>query len=365
MAEPRRPRIISSRPGETPARNPDAPESAVTSPGGPAPKHRTTSTKVSVAPVPADTAPADTAPADTARAAGGARSASANVGRWAGKRPGARRGLPPQTGDRTRTASAPAPGTLPGKGAGARVLAFPEPAHKRRRRRAWLTVAAVAAVLAAVMVLALFSPVLAVKKVTFDGAKIVTDKTLQAAVAPLLGRPLPQVTQGDVDGLLAKVPQIKSSRIEARPPSTLLVHVVERIPVALLTDGKGWIQVDQDGVPLGAVPDPSKVPLPLVDGGRAATGKDTFRAITAVLATLPPSVLGKLASASAKSPDAVELQMVDGKTVVWGNASDMELKAQVLEALVTAPAPTQVAGKPAPPPVKVYDVSAPRHPVTR
>lgn len=229
----------------------------------------------------------------------------------------------------------------------------------------WLGVAAVAVVLAVVMVVALFSPALAVRKVTFDGQKLVQDTTLQAAVAPLLGRPLPQVTQGDVDGLLAKVPQIKSSRIESRPPSTLLVHVVERIPVALLKNGKNWIQVDQEGVQLGTVHDPAKVALPLIDGGTAAIGKGTFSAMTAVLATLPQSVLGKLASASAKSPDAVELQMVDGKTVVWGNASDMDLKAQVLEALITAPVPTQEAGKPAPPPVKVYDVSAPRHPVTR
>ena len=271
----------------------------------------------------------------------------------------------------SKRGGAPVPGNRGGAGGtpagepGARVLAFPEPAHKRRRRRAWLGVAGVAVVLAVVMGLALFSPVLAVKHVTFVGNKLVAGKTLQAAVAPLLGRPLPQVTQGDLDALLAAVPQIKASHLEARPPSTLVVHVVERVPVALLKDGKGWIQVDQDGVPLGRVADQSKVPLPRIDGGTAATGGSTFRAITAVLATLPKSVLGKLASASAKSPDAVELQMVDGKTVVWGNASDMELKAQVLEALVTAPAPVPVAGKPAPPPVRVYDVSAPLHPVTR
>lgn len=429
MAEPRRPRIISTRPTATPAAQQGGPgrnlphqdfpgdDPAKAGSGAPAPKARATNAKVSVAPVPDE----DSVAKDrTSGTASGGPEASRPDGRAtvAGKRVGARRSgtgrdhAPsgaqqagdPRAGDRKtgarragsneadargtrhslwprfgrgskradepRTAgnAAAAPstaGATAGGEGGARVLAFPEPAHRRRRRRVWLGAAGIAAVLAVVMALALFSPALAVKKVTFDGGRLIADKTLQAAVAPLIGRPLPQVTQGDVDALLAKVPQIKSSSIEARPPSTLLVHVVERVPVALLKVGPAWIQVDQDGVPLGKVADQSKVSLPLINGGTAAVGTATFRAITAVLATLPKSVLGKLASASAKSPDAVELQMVDGKTVVWGNASDMELKAQVLDALVNAPAPAPADGAPPPPPVKVYDVSAPRHPVTR
>lgn len=245
------------------------------------------------------------------------------------------------------------------------VLAFPEPVHKRRRRRVWLTLAGIAVVLGLVMSIALFSPVLAVKSVRFEGQKLVSEKTLQDAVESLKGRPLPQVTQSEVSALLLEVPQIKSSRVEAVPPSTLLIHLVERIPVALLKNGSEYLLVDQDGVQLGTTKDPAGAALPLIDGGKAAIGKDTFRAITAVLATLPKSVLSTLASASAKSPDAVELQMLDGKIVVWGNASDMELKAQVLEALLAAPAPTPEEGKEAPAAVKVYDVSAPRHPVTR
>ncbi|ALE07675.1 hypothetical protein AL755_08270 [Arthrobacter sp. ERGS1:01] len=268
----------------------------------------------------------------------------------------------PKAAKAAKSAKVPAPASVT---SGAQVLAFPEPAHKRRRRHVWLGVAGVAVVLAIVMVVALYSPVLAVKTITFKGNKLVAEKTLQAALEPLLSKPLPQVTQGDVSELLAKVPQIKSSRLVAQPPSTLDIQVVERIPVALLKNGKDYLLVDQDGVQLGSTRNPSTVPLPQIDGGRAAIGRSTFSAMTAVLATLPQSVLGKLANATAKSPDAVQLQLTDGKTVIWGNASDMELKAQVLDALINAPVPTPVDGTPPPPPVRVYDVSAPRHPVTR
>ena len=77
-----------------------------------------------------------------------------------------------------------------------------------------------------------------------------------------------------------------------------------------------------------------------------------------VLAALPADVLARLSDASAKSVDAVELKLVDGQTIVWGNAGEKELKAKVLAALLKAPANPKN-------PVQVYDVSVPRHPVTR
>ncbi|MHA7176077.1 cell division protein FtsQ/DivIB [Arthrobacter sp. Sr24] len=239
------------------------------------------------------------------------------------------------------------------------------PNHKRRRRTFLLSAAGVVAVLALVMGIALYSPVLGVKTVVFEGNKLVSQDTLELTLAPVISQPLPQVTAEDVSALLESVVQIKSSRIEARPPSTLVVHVVERVPVALLKNGATYSLVDQDGVELGTTKDAAAAALPLIDGGKAAIGQDTFQAMTSVLATLPKSILNQLANATAKSPDAVELRLVDGRSVVWGNASDMELKAAVLESLLNAPVPTAQPGKPAPVPAQVFDVSAPRHPVTR
>ncbi|MHA7304605.1 cell division protein FtsQ/DivIB [Arthrobacter sp. TMN-49] len=349
MAEPRKPRVIKTRPTPSPAA---AKEQASAAP-------RATSAKVSVAPLPVDE-PTATPPA----------------GPSAGKRLLAGMGqLLPKPAKTVKAAKTVEPATPaaaktrqrhdPDAGHHAQVLTFPVPEHKRRRRTLWFSAVAVAAVVALVMAVALFSPALAVKTVVFDGQKLVGEKILQDAVAPLLARPLPQVNGAEVEELLKPIIEVKSSRIEARPPSTLVVHIVERVPVALLKNGKEYLLVDQDGVQLAATTDPGKVALPLIDGGKAAIGKDTFAAVTAVLANLPQSILGQLANASAKSPDAVELKLADGRSVTWGNASDMVLKAQVLEALLNAPPPTSVAGKPAPAPAKVFDVSAPRHPVTR
>ena len=247
----------------------------------------------------------------------------------------------------------------------ATVIEFPRPAARPSRRRLWITLASLAAAVALVVAVVVYSPLLALRTITVDGNKLASGAAIQAALAPLKNKPLPQVDQTQVARLLAPMQQIRSVSVEARPPSTLLVHVVERVPVALLKSGQQYIMVDPEGVQLGTTADPASVPLPLIDGGTAAIGQATFKAMTDVLAALPPSILAKLEHASASSPDAVELTLNDGKTIIWGNASDRELKAKVVQALVNAPPPVQEAGKPVPAPVKVYDVSAPRHPVTR
>ncbi|MCX2747972.1 cell division protein FtsQ/DivIB [Arthrobacter sp. MI7-26] len=236
------------------------------------------------------------------------------------------------------------------------VLAFPEPKGRKRRRTVLAVLAIIVALVAGIIAAAIYSPVFAVRTVTVDGAKLLQPAAVQKALEPVKGKPLPQINDAEIAALLKPLVQVRSVSTEARPPSELLVHITERVPVALVKNGDSYLLVDVDGVKLGSTPDNASVPLPVIDGQGA--NQDLFKAITAVLATLPADVLAKMASASAKSPDAVELKLTDGKIVVWGNADEKELKARVLEALLKAPANPKV-------PVNVYDVSAPRHPFTK
>ncbi|QHK18793.1 FtsQ-type POTRA domain-containing protein [Pseudarthrobacter psychrotolerans] len=238
------------------------------------------------------------------------------------------------------------------------VLAFPEPPGKRRKRNFLVTLGAVLALVCALLAAAIFSPVLAVRTVSVSGTRLVTTGQVQAALEPLKGKPLPQISDEEVSRLLAPLVQIKSVSTQARPPSGLVVQVLERVPVALVKQGEQYQLVDVDGVVLASPPDPAAIALPVIDGGAGTIGKDLFQATAAVLGALPLDVLSKLSNASAQSVDAVELKLVDGQTIIWGNAGEKELKAKVLEALLKVPADPKN-------PVRVYDVSAPRHPVTR
>lgn len=251
------------------------------------------------------------------------------------------------TGAAVRTPSAPD-----------NVLSFPEPKAKRRKRILLGTVGALAVLIAGILAAAVYSPVLALQTVTVEGTKLLTADQIKTALAPLQGKPLPQISDSDVTALLQPLVQVKEVTTQARPPSTLQVKVTERVPVALVRQGEAHQLVDADGVKLSDTADPASIPLPVIDGGNGTLPKDLFHAITGVLGALPADVLARLSSASAKSVDAVELKLVDGQTIVWGNAGEKELKAKVLQALLKAPADPKN-------PVRVYDISVPRHPVTR
>lgn len=240
----------------------------------------------------------------------------------------------------------------------ANVVAFPEPKGKRRKRNVLMAAGTLVAIVAGLLAAAIFSPVLAVDTISVSGTRLLTPAQVQTALEPLRGKPLPQITDEEVGRLLQPLVQVKSVSAEARPPSGLAVAVRERVPVALVKQGEQYQLVDVEGVQLAATADPESVSLPVIDGGAGAIGQDLFRATAAVLGALPADVLAKLSNASAQSVDAVELKLVDGQTIVWGNASERELKAKVLSALLKVPEDPKN-------PVKVYDVSVPRHPVTR
>lgn len=253
------------------------------------------------------------------------------------------------------------PGKAAPEAAPDNVLTFPEPKAKRRRRHLLAVIGAITVLSAAIVAAAIYSPWLALRTVTVQGNELVGAEQIQAALAPLQGKPLPQVSDADVAALLEPLVAVKDVNVQARPPSTLQVRITERIPVALVKQGESYQLVDVEGVQLSTTLDPDSVQLPVIDGGEAPGGPiggEVFSAITAVLGALPADVLAKLSDASAASVDAVELKLEDGQKIVWGNAGEKELKARVLAALLTVPADPAN-------PVRIYDVSVPRHPVTR
>lgn len=237
----------------------------------------------------------------------------------------------------------------------ATVLEFPD---RRRGRRTWLIAALLVLVLVGGLLAAvIFSPLLAVRSISIEGTRLAPERSVSKALEPLLGRPLPQVDTGQVRALLADFAPIRDVDVEARPPSTLVVRVTERIPVAVLQNGRQFVLIDSVGTQLRVVGSRRAVRLPLIDGGRAAVRREVFSSITSVLETLPAAVLARLEHASARTVDSVVLRLSDGRTVMWGNASENELKARVLAALLAAPKRKD--------PVRIIDVSTPDRPVTR
>ena len=110
--------------------------------------------------------------------------------------------------------------------------------------------------------------------------------------------------------------------------------------------------------------------MPLVRfGGDDPQTSAEFRTISEALSAMPSDLLAQVKEASASSTSSITFTLRDNATVQWGTAQESELKAQVLLSLRQAVArraqEDESSNDGSVQKVSVYDVSAPRLPVTR
>jgi cell division protein FtsQ len=228
--------------------------------------------------------------------------------------------------------------------------------HARRRRIGWLAGFTILAVTAALIAIAVFSPILALRDIRIEGATRLDPAVVTQAVSGQLGTPLALIDENRIRDELGEFTSIRSYVTELVPPGTLVIHIVERTPLGVIVTPAGFDVVDAAGVVLDSSPArPASLPLLQVDeAGAEGTG---FEAMVEVLIALPPDVLAQVESIVARTRDDVTLTLVgSGQRVVWGSAADSERKADILAALLERFATTGPGE---------YDVSAPGSAVFR
>ncbi|PCN46611.1 hypothetical protein Csp2054_16360 [Curtobacterium sp. 'Ferrero'] len=230
--------------------------------------------------------------------------------------------------------------------------------RSRHRRAAWTTAAAIVLVLGVSILVAVFSPLMALRTIEIKGTDRVDASELRQALSDQLGTPLARLDFDEVKRDIAKFPLIESYVTEEAPPHTLVVTVTERTPVVAVRSGKSFDLVD----PAGIVVQSSRTKpstMPVADIGRAKLGSSVFRTMTEVVLALPSTVRAQTTGVEASTADDVTLTLQDGSTVVWGSPDDSDAKAALLAALVKDHAARD------PKTVVEYDVSAPDNGIIR
>lgn len=219
--------------------------------------------------------------------------------------------------------------------------------QRRRRRNTWISLCAILVVAIGAVVTA-YSPVMAVRTITVEGAKLVNSDGIVTDLQSQIGTPLPLVDQRAIKASLVKYPLIQSYTVEAVPPSTLVVRLVEREPLGLVDSGTGFALVDAAGVTLRA--SEKRIDgFPIIDTDADPESRG-FQAAVAVLRALPDEVRAAVDTVSATTRDDVVLIFADsGAEVRWGSAEDSALKARALTELMSAYPPDSVS---------LYDVSS-------
>lgn len=202
-----------------------------------------------------------------------------------------------------------------------------------------------------------FSDLLAVDRVSVQGASVLTDAEVVRAAGVSPGTPLATVDLDRTAAQVAELAPVADVDVTRDWPATLRIELTEREPVAVVVAESRYEALDREGVLFrGYARPPAR--LPLVRGGALPAGDsdgavraDALREVASVVVALNPDVAARVDHVEVASLDAIELVLRSGARVRWGSAEESAFKARVLAGLMRVPA-------------AVYDVSAPGFPTT-
>lgn len=209
------------------------------------------------------------------------------------------------------------------------------PGRRTSPRRRWLVRAAVlAAVVGLACWVVLASPLLAVRTVQVDGVDTLSADQVVDTAGIGRGTPLVRVDTAAAAARVAALPQVAAVEVTRGWPQTVVVTLVERVPVAVVEYAGSRSLVDRDGVLFDTItgaPPSGVVPLAVEDPGPddAAT-----TAALGALTSLPRDVRGQVTGVAATSADDVRLTLTDGRVVLWGSAEQTDRKSRVLDGLL-------------------------------
>lgn len=214
----------------------------------------------------------------------------------------------------------------------------PLPSRRRRRtasRKRRPIQAAVAVVGMAVVAWVLWgSPLLAVRTVQVDGVTTLPAEQVRETAGVAEGTPLLRVDVSAAQERVAQLPQVDTVEVTRGWPSTVVITVVERTPVAVVgTPGRRSL-VDARGVLFDTITgDPPEGVVPLDVANPGPDDPPTMAALGALTA-LPADVREGVAGAAATSAEDVSLTLDDGTVVRWGTPEETEEKAAALTAVL-------------------------------
>ncbi len=173
-----------------------------------------------------------------------------------------------------------------------------------------------------------------VRDVRVVGVQLLTAQQVQQAVAVSTDEPLAQVDLDAVRDRVRGLPAVARVVVRRSWPSTLVVDVVERTPVAAVPAASGqFALIDATGVAYQFVAQqPAKLPLVRVSTP-GALDPNTKSALT-VLSALSDDLRTQLVAVSVAAPAQIKLELRASRKVIWGDDTQSDTKSQVATVLL-------------------------------
>lgn len=218
--------------------------------------------------------------------------------------------------------------------------------RKKIRRRIIFVILLSAAITSTVLYIGYYSNLLIIKKIDVRGANQVPVQLITDTAQISLNTQLLRVPTSIVVERLTTISQIGRAEVRRGWPSTLVIEVTERIPLALTDTPAGRFLVDASGI--AYLPAPGDANFPLISGP-----DDASRAVS-ILAwqSFPDWLKAEVVITNTDNPNSIWFTLTSGRKVIWGDLTKAEEKSAVLKVL------RRMAGS-------IYDVSTPEVPVVK
>ncbi len=208
-----------------------------------------------------------------------------------------------------------------------------EPGGGNRRRTVAIIVLATLVVAIAGVWIVGFSSVFGVRSIQVRGTHVLTASQVRAAADIGPGTPLIRLDTAAATRRVERLAVVDSAQVRTAFPSTVVITVVERLPVGYIHRGHSDVLVDRTGDQYRTVPTaPAHLPRFVVPSGTDA--RTTGGAVATVAAALPAGLRAKVTSIEALDRSAITLVLTKGRVVNWGSAARSGDKARVLPALL-------------------------------
>jgi cell division protein FtsQ len=208
-------------------------------------------------------------------------------------------------------------------------------ARQRRMRAAlpWAVAGGALALAGLVAWLVLGTGLFGVREVRVVGVDLVTPVQVREAAAVPDGVPLARVDLTATAGRIGRLAPVERATVTRDWPDTLVVHVVERTPVAVVPQGDRFVVVDGSGVAFRSEPS-RPAGLPLARVARPGPDDPETRAALQVLAALTPQLRAALVDVTVEGLARIKVRLTGDRTIVWGDATRGADKARVATTLL-------------------------------
>ena len=211
---------------------------------------------------------------------------------------------------------------------------------ERRRHRLRRTVLVlVLLTVMAVLVVVERSSLVALAEIEVQGTERLSPEVVREATGLELGTSTLRLPLDRARENVEALPLVASATVERADPLTVVVDVVERVPVAVVVRGSDAVLVDDEGVVVARGREADLARIRLRTGSLPAPGQHLRREPAAAnahtaLQALPGAVRSRVDTYVARAPDELTLRLTDGTPVRFGRADRVDEKARALGAVL-------------------------------